>query len=272
MTKRLHAAEHRLWELSLKPGNMDMLLPPSLLQATLDEARARRAGTKPKHESFVKRDTSFLYERAAQSLQPPAKVRSGEQHPKSPRDQQERQEGSFPDRPTSARRSLSGQQEQHPKPPRGQQVRQEGSFTDRPASARRSLSDKQVRRIPASRYDAIALGTNVDRLISTEGDTLGVWDSALSELVEQVRTQCAERGDLLSRVRGWFLRHVWWLEKEAVEMREAAHSAQARAEELENKLQSSSNVSFNASKRCEVWYTSGRCSKVRSVQPREQQG
>ena len=42
MAKRLAAAEAQLWEVSLKPSQADMLLPPAMLHAMLQEVQAER--------------------------------------------------------------------------------------------------------------------------------------------------------------------------------------------------------------------------------------
>ena len=77
----------------------------------------------------------------------------------------------------------------------------------RPPAARRSLA-------LASRADVLATEAALDRRVAAEGETVAAFDAAFEALVEQVRAQCVERGELLGRVRSWLLRHVWWQEHE----------------------------------------------------------
>ena len=49
------------------------------------------------------------------------------------------------------------------------------------------------------------------------------FDAALEAVIAQVGSQCAERGELLERVRAWLVQHIWWQESELRAAKQAAH-------------------------------------------------
>ena len=98
----------------------------------------------------------------------------------------------------------------------------------RPPAARRSLA-------LASRADVLATEAALDRRVAAEGETVAAFDAAFEALVEQVRAQCVERGELLGRVRSWLLRHVWWQEHELRRVQQEAHIEAERRQALADK-------------------------------------
>lgn len=241
LEERLYAAEAQLWELALDEQR-DMLLPPSLLQATIGDALAERKWR-------VKSDTSYLHNRP----RAPARGGGAPRRP-SPRAQSARpsasQRGGIPlplpppsvvpppsAAPPAAAAVAVGQQQQQPHGARAASPRHTlggdgsgGGSATMPPSRHRRLA-------PPSRADVHAIEAALNRRLRSEGETMAAYDAALEGVIEQVGAACIDRGHLLGRIRQWLLQHVWWQEGEVRRARQEAHLAAERAEALEQELE-----------------------------------
>jgi hypothetical protein len=206
---KLAAASNRLWEESLKSeaqGCADMLLPPSLLQAAMLElkgGRAEGAGQPAKPTWSLK-------------PLPPASSRQGFPRPFASKEASHRRGVHVGTDPSNAAH------EPRP-PPKGGQVVAEGVGSPRRVgSARGPATSAEPTRSAvgaASRGEVVRIGSDLDRRIKLDGETLPAYDAAFEAMAQRARTRCAEEGALLERVRIWLLRHSWWLEKEARDAR-----------------------------------------------------
>ena len=194
---RLHTAERRLWEMSLE-GDGDALLPPALFQAAL-----AAGAPPPPSPAPPRRDVSSLYDGRPATSPRTARV-------------------------ATPRGVVTLPAASAPTTPRGATARpaflahDAGAASVAPRSAREA-----ARRLPPTRADAVALDAALARRIAAEGEGVEVYDEAFGELVRQVGLQCAERGEVLGRVRGWLLGHVWWQQRRLHENEQQVHGAAA---------------------------------------------
>ena len=104
---------------------------------------------------------------------------------------------------------------------------QQASLQPRPPTSARRRDGKSD-----ARSDVQRIVSALDARVRAEGESALAFDMAFEAAIAQVREHCVERGELLSRVREWLLRHVWWLESEVRQARHEAHRAAERADGL----------------------------------------
>ena len=166
----------KLWELSHeREGKADILLPPKLLAAALDEARAKRSKAADGNHSLHKHDVSFLHDAGAPHF------RRGP--PTIP--------SMAPARPQTARQP--GEQQPRPPQERGantallspRKLETDAMGWQRPRPRR----ENKERAPPAGRVDALVLAEQLERQIASGSDTMSTWDSTFNDLVAQARSR-----------------------------------------------------------------------------------
>ena len=97
---------------------------------------------------------------------------------------------------------------------------------------------------PPSRSEALQLGRVLDEGLAGAGgdvrEEMSVWDRVLSELIRQVYVHCAERGDLLERVRvqqgEWMVGMLRAIDEVKAEAERAEVASKRAAEKQEERL------------------------------------
>ena len=90
----------------------------------------------------------------------------------------------------------------------------------------------------------LAADAALTRRIAAEGETVAAFDATFERLISQVRGQCSERAQLMSRVRTWLLQHVWWQESELRAAKQAVVQAAEREEATKDELERLLSKSF----------------------------
>ena len=205
MLYRVRVAEGKLWELSVQDG--DALLPPALLQAavasrpTSERSPRQLRPVPPASGSPRSMSKRAAHAQAAHRLQHPeghAAALMAITHGLSPRSL----------RPPASAGLRSG-----PAASPIEALMLGPSLEDEFAARLPTPAGPLVSRKPASRTETMLLAEAHDRRLDVDGDGLSAWDATFGELVRQVGAQCAERGQLLGRVRTWMLQHIWSLER-----------------------------------------------------------